>query len=102
MLGGFRNKNKASIKSVMMLMKPEWKMYVKGIAITGASSGVALLIPQAFKSIGELQEKKINAVPKEASLDEQEAIRKHNSEIRQEYIQFTLKWGALCTLSGYH
>jgi hypothetical protein len=45
---------KSGIGKVLLLMKPEVKMYSLGVVITGVSSGLMLVIPQAFKQIGEL------------------------------------------------
>lgn len=47
------------LKNLILLLRPEWKLYCIGGFITGLSSALALVIPQAFKAIGEMQELKI-------------------------------------------
>lgn len=59
-----------TLKNLLLLMKPEWKMYSVGVVVTGVSSALALFIPQAFKNIGELQEKKFAPIGESLNEDE--------------------------------
>ena len=70
-------------------------MYCIGGLITALSSGLTLIIPQAFQEIGNMQELRIQ--PNEEKRDE---IEKQNQEVKTTYRNFIIKWSAICFASG--